>query len=32
MSNTRIEGGIEWFTIPGREGETDCQCAREVWI
>jgi hypothetical protein len=27
MSETRIERGIEWFTIPGDRGE-DCQCAR----
>lgn len=28
MSETEIKGGIEWFEIPGRPGETDHQCAR----
>lgn len=27
-ATTRIESGIEWFEIPGRPGEEDCQCAR----
>lgn len=26
--DTRIEAGIEWYPIPGREHEEDCQCAR----
>ena len=27
MSAERINGGVEWFAIPGRD-EEDCQCAR----
>lgn len=28
MTNSRVEGLVEFFEISGRDGEEDCQCAR----